>query len=213
MTRPAPFLATVLLALSVLALVAPSARGGAAQAFGGRTASADRADSRSHTATFAAATATVVARDEVEIAGIFGHCRAFDPSGCPFMVASTSGGSGHTLYAVDLERDAGDACASGIAYFFRGRTLLTNTAFMLPRAGVALPGMTRGKPVVAADGPRRFVVRFEVNPSKLAPCTAYGTAGTDAYIYGWTGSKMVVLSGRPPRPPHVLAPTIRLSDG
>lgn len=193
MTRSALFRTTALLAASVLT---PSAFSGADGAFGA-----------------SAAATTVLVRDEAEVAGIFKDCKAFDPSGCPFTVASTSDGSGQRLYAVDLERYAGDSCANGVTYFFHGRMLLTNTALVSPRAGVALPGTAGGKPVLAADGTKHFMVRFEVNPSKLALCAAYGSAGSDAYVYGFNGSEMVVLSGKAPRPPHVLAPTIRPSHG
>lgn len=120
--------------------------------------------------------------------------------GCPFAVATTSDGHGHALYAIDLRWQAGDACGAwGIVYFFEGRTLVTTTQSLAPRAGV-----WGGSGPVKTVATGRFAVRYPVAPSANVPCSLYGSAGTDTYVYRWSGKTFVVASGMLPKLPKVL---------
>jgi hypothetical protein len=154
----------------------------------------------------ARAASSAIAQDEATVASMYGDCRAFSLTGCAFFVAQTSDGKGHVLYAIDLERDAGDSCATGVAYFFRGRTLLTSTPKLAPHAGVATPYAAHHRPIIKAAGTSQFAVAYEVNRSARAICAEYGAGGSITYVYRWTGSKMLVLAGHPPPAPKALAP-------
>jgi hypothetical protein len=133
-------------------------------------------------------------------------CRAFSPSGCLFgATAWTWSGLRHgVLYAIDLRKTAGDSCGLGEVYFFDGRRLITSTGKIKPHAQV-----TYHSHAVSGTRLPAFAVRYAINPSKNAPCVQWGSAGTDTYTYGWNGrNRMNLISGKPPHPPKVLAPSL-----
>lgn len=144
----------------------------------------------------------VLAHDRGVVAKAYHDCRAFSPRGCQFGYSAwTRNGSGRLLYAVHLLKTAGDSCGLGVVYFFDVRHLIVSTARLTPHAAVAeLPRAVR------ANGARAFVVAYAVNPSKLSPCVAWGSAGTDRYTYRFNGTTMVRVAGHPPAHPKVLAP-------
>jgi hypothetical protein len=134
----------------------------------------------------------VIAQKNLDCIGLVG--------GCSFAVATTSDGHGHALYAIDLRWQAGDACGAwGIVYFFENRTLLTTTQRLAPRAGV-----WGGSGPVKTVASGRFAVRYPVAPSANVPCSLYGSAGTDTYVYRWNGKTFVRASGTLPKLPKVL---------
>jgi len=138
------------------------------------------------------------------VSHIWSNCRAFAPGGCPFGATTwTSDGRGRgVLYAIYLRKTAGDSCGLGAVYFFNATRLITSTITLAPHAEVA-----DALHAVSSPGPLKFEVRYAVNPSKNASCVQYGSAGTDTYVYGWNGHRMILASGRPPRPPKTLAPS------
>ena len=144
----------------------------------------------------------VVGHDRAVVSRIMMDCRAFALHGCPFgATAWTANGRGGLLYAIDVRKTAGDSCGLGVVYFFDVERLIATTGRLAPHAAVAY--LFRA---VTAAGPRRFAVRYAVNPSGNAFCYQFGSAGTDSYVYGWNGHHLILISGRPPRPPRALAP-------
>jgi hypothetical protein len=145
---------------------------------------------------------SVIRHDQGVVNHLLGNCRAFALH-CPFgATAWTWDGLGRgVLYAIDLRKTAGDSCGLGVVYFFEGKRLITSTGKLAPHAAVAYT-----LHAVSSPGLLKFAVQYAVNPSKTAFCVQYGSAGTDTYVYGWNGHEMILASGRPPRPPKVLAP-------
>jgi hypothetical protein len=144
----------------------------------------------------------VIAHDEAVVSGLWDHCLAFSPRGCSFgQSAVSSTATGELLFAIDLEKSAGDSCGLGIVYFFEGEHELARTGKLPPRAQA-----TRSPNAVRSTGPGRFAVRYAVDPSAKAACLAWGSAGSDTYTYTWNGSTIVPAAGTPPHPPRVLAP-------
>ncbi len=143
-----------------------------------------------------------IAADEAYVARAYGDCAAFTPSphSCSFAVAATADRSGGRLYAVDLLSQTGDDCFYGIVYVFDGTRFITRTRDLPP---YSIGGVSK----VRADGTGRFTVVYLVNKNKLTSCAAGGDAGTDTYVYRWTGSRMVRQSGVLPRAPEVILGT------
>jgi hypothetical protein len=143
-----------------------------------------------------------VAADEAYVARVYGNCAAFTPSPhhCSFAVAATPDRAGGRLYAVELRYQTGDDCYAGIVYFFDGTRYSTRTRDLPP---YSIGGVTE----VRADGTGRFTVVYLVNKNKSTSCAAGGDAGTNTYIYRWTGSRMVRQSGALPRLPEVILGT------
>ena len=139
----------------------------------------------------------VLAHDEAAVSAIYHNCAAFNPNGCPLSAAVTRDGHGRLLYGIFLAAETGDACYRGIVYFFDGEKLIDNTS-QLP------PDSIGGVVALKASGPKTFTVGYGVSPSKLTTCAANGSAGTDSYVYGWNGARMVVVSGAPPALPEVI---------
>ena len=146
---------------------------------------------------------SVIRHDQGVVDRRWGNCAAFALHGCPFGApAWTWAGRGReVLYAIDLRKTAGDSCGLGAVYFFDGRRLIGATTELAPHGAVAYTAHA-----VSSPGPLKFAVRYAVNPSASALCVQYGSAGTDTYVYVWSGRRMTLASGRPPRPPRVLAP-------
>jgi hypothetical protein len=143
-----------------------------------------------------------IAADEAYVARVYGNCAAFTPSphSCSFAVAATPDRAGGRLYAIDLLSQTGDDCFYGIVYFFDGTRFITRTRDLPP---YSIGGVRE----VRADGTGRFTIVYLVNKNKLTSCAAGGDAGTDTYIYRWTGSRVVRQSGVLPRPPEVILGT------
>ena len=143
-----------------------------------------------------------IAADEAYVAGVYGNCAAFTPSPhhCSFAVGATPDRAGGRLYAVDLRYQTGDNCFYGIVYFFDGTRFITRTRDLPP---YSIGGVAE----VRADGSGRFTVVYLVNKDNLTSCAAGGDAGTDTYVYRWTGSRMVRQSGILPRPGEVILGT------
>jgi hypothetical protein len=143
-----------------------------------------------------------VAADEAFVARAYDDCAAFTPSPhhCSFAVAAASDRAGGRLYAVELLYQSGDDCYRGIVYFFDGTRFITRTRDLPPYSigGVAS---------VRADGAGRFAVVYLVDKNQLTSCAAGGDAGTDTYVYRWTGHRMVRQSGVLPRLPEVILGT------
>lgn len=144
----------------------------------------------------------VIAHDEAVVSSSHDDCKAFEPAArCPFgAVASTSNGSGGSLYALRLTAITGDDCDRGLVYFFDEERLLASTSDLAPHSSA---GVVR----LSADGPKRFAVGFAVSPSSLTSCAVNGSAGTTTYLYGWNGSKIFVVSGSLPSRPRVIVGT------
>ncbi|HEX3424591.1 MAG TPA: hypothetical protein VHT30_00565 [Acidimicrobiales bacterium] len=140
----------------------------------------------------------VVAADEAAVAAANSQCAAFTPDRrCPFgPVVTSSDGAGGLLYAVALTAISGDACFRGVAYFFDGRRLATDSTRLPPN----LPG---GVVSLASAAAGQFTVGYGVSLPNSS-CADNGSAGTDPYVYGWNGSTMVLRSGTPPTPPKLL---------
>jgi hypothetical protein len=143
-----------------------------------------------------------VAADEASVARAYGDCAAFtsSPHHCSFAVAATSDRAGGRLYAVELLYQSGDDCYRGIVYFFDGTRFITRTRDLRP---YSVGGVAR----VGADGVGRFAVVYLVDKNQLTSCAAGGDAGTDPYVYRWTGHRMVRQSGVLPRLPEVILGT------
>jgi hypothetical protein len=143
-----------------------------------------------------------IAADEAFVAGVYGNCAAFTPSPhlCSFAVAATADRAGGHLYAVELRVQTGDDCYRGIVYFFDGTRYITRTRDLPPSS---VGGVTR----VRAGGAGRFAVVYLVNKNEVTSCAAGGDAGTDTYVYRWTGRRMVRQSGVLPRLPEVIVGT------
>jgi hypothetical protein len=140
-----------------------------------------------------------VAHDQGVVSAVMHRCRYFSLSGCFFGRAAVSGdGRGRRLYAIDLAQSAG-SCGAGIVWFFDGERLIGRTGRLPPYAQASALG-------VKAAGPRRFKVYYLVNRSGRTDCAHWGNGGTDPYVYRWNGSRMVLVSGKPPRRPKMLAP-------
>ncbi len=143
----------------------------------------------------------VVRIDEAKISRRYGACRVFSLSGCPFgRPAVTPNGHKGLLYAIVIDKTAGDSCGLGAVYFFNGTKLVGATGKLPPHAAVAFRSPVR------AAGARRFIVRYALNRSKLSPCFEWGAAGGDPYTYSWNGRRMLLVAGKPPRPPLTLTP-------
>jgi hypothetical protein len=143
-----------------------------------------------------------IAADEAFVASAYGNCAAFTPSPhhCSFAVAATGDGAGGRLYAVELRSQTGDDCERGIVYFFDGTRFAGRTRDLPPSS---VGGVTR----VNADGAGRFAVVYLVDKNAFTSCAAGGDAGTDTYVYRWTGHRMVRQSGVLPRLPEVILGT------
>jgi hypothetical protein len=143
-----------------------------------------------------------IAADEAYVAGVYGNCAAFTPSPhyCSFAVAGTPDRTGGRLYAVELRYQTGDDCYAGIVYFFDQTRFITRTRDLPP---YSIGGVTK----VHADGTARFTVVYLVDKNKDTSCAAGGDAGTDTYIYRWTGYRMTRQSGALPRPAEVILGT------
>jgi len=143
-----------------------------------------------------------IAADEAFVARAYGDCAAFTPSPhhCSFAVAATGDRAGGRLYAVELRYQSGDDCYRGIVYFFDGTRFITRTRGLPP---YSVGGVAR----VGADGAGRFAVVYLVDENQLTSCAAGGDAGTDSYVYRWTGHRMVRQSGVLPRLPEVIVGT------
>ncbi|MGH2870895.1 MAG: hypothetical protein ACRDL5_00325 [Solirubrobacteraceae bacterium] len=147
----------------------------------------------------AAASSRVVAHDQGFVSAIMKRCSYFRPNGCPFGPAAVTGdGHGRSLVAIDLEQSAG-TCGAGIVWFFDVERLVARTGKLAPYAQAGPTG-------ARAAGAHRFKVYYLVNRSSHADCAQWGAGGTDPYVYRWTGHAMLLVSGRPPRRPKVLAP-------
>jgi len=101
------------------------------------------------------------------------------------------------VYAIELGKDGMDSCSWGDVYFFDGERLITASHELVPHAQVGYNG-------VSSPGPGEFAIKYIVNPSVSTFCYQYGTAGTDTYVYRWSGSAITLVSGQPPNPPLVL---------
>jgi hypothetical protein len=143
-----------------------------------------------------------IAADEAFVARAYGDCAAFTPSPhrCSFAVAATRDRVGGRLYAVELLDQSGDDCYRSIVYFFDGTRFLTRTRDLPP---YSVGGVASAR----ADGAGRFAVAYLVNKNQLTSCAAGGDAGTDTYVYRWTGHRIVRQSGVLPRLPEVILGT------
>jgi hypothetical protein len=143
-----------------------------------------------------------IAADEASVASAYGNCAAFTPSPhhCSFAVAATPDRAGGRLYAVELRVQTGDDCERGIVYFFDGTRFAGRTRDLPP---YSVGGVSR----VRAGGTGRFAVVYLVNKTAFTSCAAGGDAGTDTYVYRWTGQRMVRQSGVLPRLPEVILGT------
>jgi hypothetical protein len=143
-----------------------------------------------------------IVTDEAFVSTRYDNCAAFTPSPhhCTFAVAASWNRSGGYLYGVELVQQTGDDCYRGIVYFFDGTRYLTNTR-RLP------PGSFGGVKAIHADGTARFSVSYWVDQNENTSCAEGGDGGTDTYVYLWTGTRMVRMSGQLPPPPKVILGT------
>ncbi len=153
-----------------------------------------------------AANPVVVASDEATVSAMFANCAAFVPTGqsCSYSVASTPAGSSGVVYAIDLLQQNGDGYGRGAVFFFLGGTLLTDTGSLSPgTSSYSRPDLSWVSGVTVPS-PGEFAVSFIVSsaPSLCNACD--GNDGIDTYIYRWSGSTMVLVSGTPPAPPAVI---------
>jgi hypothetical protein len=144
-------------------------------------------------------TSRQIATDEAFVAKQYDDCAAFTPSPhhCLFAVATTSNRAGGHLYGIELVAQTGDDCYRGTVYFFDRTRFIARTSSLPPYS-------IGGVKAIRADGAGRFSVVYLVNKDKDTSCAAGGDAGTDTYVYRWTGSHMAKESGTLPRPPEVI---------
>ncbi len=139
-----------------------------------------------------------IRHDEAFINRLHHHCAGFAVHhSCPFQVASTSDQAGGRLIAINLRWSTMDACDRGVVYFFDGTRFIQTTRSLRPRS-------VGGVKTVFAAAAGKFSVYYWVSRSKFTSCAQNGNAGTDRYRYRWTGSRMVRVSGVPPRLPKVI---------
>jgi hypothetical protein len=167
-------------------------------------ASAPRAPTT--TSPFAQPAALALAADESSLSHLYAGCGG----SCQFETASTTDGSGGTLYAVEVANQNQDGYGRGAVFFFHGDTLLPGTGNLAPQttveqgAGLDWVVGPEAAPAVSAPSAGHFAVTYIVSsgPNMCNACD--GDAGTDTYTYDWNGSAMTVASGNAPAPPAVI---------